>query len=324
MAKGQCTMKDIARVVGVSTYTVSRAINGKKDISSQLKERILSVAKEMGYVPNIAARNLQSGQTKTVALVLDDLQNIYYSMLLNKLTNKFQARGYHVTIYYDVDSINTLNKNLMKRVLSTNPDGIVSFLSMEPGSCKLNKIWKRPVVVIGVREEDPDTDCAYFDDVGGAEHVTRYLFSQGCKRIGFINASSKLSSGVNRCKGYLNVLDELGLEKDGELVICLEDTGLSVDEAVKILVEEKKVDAIFCFSDMIAINALWCLKEGNKDVKVAGWDNIAQAIKMPCNFVTVGADIDAMVDDVVESLLLRINNEEGPVLKKMYPVHLVV
>lgn len=323
MAKGQCTMKDIARVVGVSTYTVSRAINGKKDISLQLQEKILTVAKEMGYVPNIAARNLQSGQTKTIALVLDDLKNIYYNILLDKFTNKFQTCGYHVTIFYDKDSINTLNENFMQRVLSSNPDGIVSFLKIETGSVQLNKVWKRPLAVIGAFEEAPDIDCVYFDDVGGGEAVTCCLIEKGCKRIGFINASTKLNSGVNRCKGYFNALKEKGVEQDKSLVVNLEDDALTIEDAAEYLVNEKHVDGIFCFSDMIAINVLSYLNSKGKKIKVAGWDNIAQEVKIPCDFITVGADIDGMVNDVVDSLLHKIRNEDCPSLKKMYPVHII-
>lgn len=324
MKKNQCTMKDVARVVGVSTYTVSRALNGKRDISARLREEILRVSREMGYVPNVAARGLQSGSTKTVALVLDDLQNMYYNILLSKFTKKLNSFSYHVTIYYEWDSISTLNERLMQRVLSSNPDGIISFLRTDAQAIQLNKIWKRPLMVIGAQEDDPDTDCIYFDDGRGGEEVTRYLIGCGCRRIGFINASSKLKPGTVRCKGYERALRAAGIPVDEELIYNLEDRGCPVEEAV-VHMAKAGADGIFCFSDMTALNALWALNktEYAGKIHVAGWDNVGQEIKMPCHFTTVGTDIDRMVDETVDVLMRRIEGQEEPVLKKMYPVYLI-
>lgn len=324
MSKSQCTMKDVAQVVGVSTYTVSRALNGKKDVSEQLRQKILRVSREMGYVPNVAARGLQAGRTRTVAIVLDDLQNMYYNILLTKLTRKFNSCGYHVTFYYEWDSISTLNEKLMQRVLSSSPDGIVSFLRTDSRALQLNKIWKRPLAVIGAREDDPDTDCIYYDDERGGAEVTRYLLGCGCRRIGFINASTKLLPGTLRCEGYKKALTEAGIPVDPSLIVHLEDRGQVVGVAVRELAE-KGADGIFCFSDMTALSALWSLmgtKYENK-IRIAGWDNIEKEIHLPCRFVTVGADYDRLVDDAVDILIRRMNGEVFDTVKKMFPVCLV-
>lgn len=324
MNKNQCTMKDVARAVGVSTYTVSRALNGKKDISDGLRTKILAVAQQMGYVPNIAARGLQSGSTKTVALVLDDLKNLYYNILLSKFTRKLSACGYHVTIYYEWDSISLLNGKLMQRVLSSNPDGIISFLCTDDSARSLNDVWKRPLVVIGAEETEMSADNIYFDDFGGGEMITEYLFSQGCEKIGYINATSKLRPGVMRGKGYARALEKHGQPSDGSLVYNLEDEGFDVDEAVRRLVG-KGVDAIFCFSDMTALDALSVLmKMGlEKKIRIAGWDNVTSEVNLPCAFTTVGVDLDSLVDDAVNILLRRIGGFDEAPMHKMYPVCLV-
>ncbi len=326
MGKNQCTMKDVAQVVGVSTYTVSRALNGKKDISDKLRERILRTAHEMGYVPNIAARGLQSGRTKTIAVVLDDLQNMYYNILLSKFTRKLNAKGYHIIIYYEWDSINTLNENLMQRVLSSNPDGIISFLRVDKDALELNKIWKRPLAVIGAEEDDPQIDCVFFNDLEGGKMVTEYLIERGCRKIGFINASSKLLPGVRRGTGYCNALKEHGIPVDERLMIHLEDSNLTVEEAVCRLCGEYGADGIFCYNDMSALAVLRTLMSSPyKDaVLVAGWDNTGKEIKLPCRLTTVGVDFDSMVDDIITVLTERMEGDgEVNVLKKMYSVYLV-
>ena len=324
MNKNQCTMKDVAQVIGVSTYTVSRALNGKKDISQQLRERILRVAHEMGYVPNVAARGLQSGKTKTIAIVLDDLQNMYYNVLLSKFTRKLNSMGYHITIYYEWDSISTLNENLMQRVLSSNPDGIISFLRVDKGALELNKVWKRPLAVIGAEEDDPQTDCVFFDDVAGGKAVTEYLLDCGCRKIGFINASSKLLPGVRRGEGYRAALQERGVPVDEKLVIHLEDTALTVEDAAFYLCATCGADGIFCYNDMSALAVLRALMGSPYErVTVAGWDNTGREIKLPCRLTTVGTDLDHMVDEVASLIAGRIEGNELPVMKKKMPVYLV-
>ena len=105
MAKSKCTLKDVAKACNVSAYTVSRAINGKKDISKETKEMILSVAKKMGYIANSGARNLRVGSTNNIAVIYDDFENPYYNMVIKELAYKLQEKGYYMTMFYDFDSI---------------------------------------------------------------------------------------------------------------------------------------------------------------------------------------------------------------------------
>lgn len=323
MLKSQCTMKDVAQRFGVSTYTVSRALNGKRGVSEALRTKIIETAQEMGYVPNIAARGLQSGSTKTVAIVLDDLQNLYYSVLLSKFIKKLNGVGYHVTIFTERDSISTLNNSLMQRVLSSNPDGIISFLRSDEDACSLNRVWKRPLIVLGTEESDEQTDSLFFDDRAGGRQVTEYLLSCGCRRVGYINATTKLLPGMRRFDGYRETLEARGLY-DEKIVVHLENRQILVEDAVKELLAEG-VDGIFCFSDMTALHALWALKHiiGGNRVRVAGWDHIGGEVRLPCSFATVDVDFDRVVSDAVKLFQKRVGGEVFPAVHRMYPVKLI-
>ena len=95
---GKCTLADVAKACGVATYTVSRAINDKKDISKETKERILKVAKEMGYTTNVTAKNLRVGNSNTIAIVYDDFENPYYNSLIKKISYKLNEAGYSIAL----------------------------------------------------------------------------------------------------------------------------------------------------------------------------------------------------------------------------------
>lgn len=322
--KHQCTLKDVAQAVGVAAYTVSRALNGKKDISDEMREKILKTAEEMGYVPNVAARGLQSGRTRTIAVVFDDFQNPYYNMLLTKLAYTLHTAGYHLTIFFEFNSISELSSELMQRVLSSNPDGIISFIHVDKKAIELNRIWRRPLVVLGVEQDAEEADSMFFDDVKGGRLVAEYLMREGCKKIGFVNATSRLTSGLHRMEGYTQAIESRGGSCEG-LTVQLEDSGMTVEQAFDFLVREKGADGLFCFNDVTALSALWYLSEHNpgRRVRVVGWDHIQQSMNLPVRLSTVHVHTDAVVEEAVRLLIGRIEGADAPVCHKMFDIAIV-
>ena len=177
----KCTLQDVAKACNVSAYTVSRAVNDKKDISKETKEKILKVAKEMGYIANSSARNLRTGQTKNIAIIYDDFENPYYNMIIKKMAIKLNDLDYSITIFYDFDSISLFNTKLLKRVLSSNIDGIISFIALTENAKKLNEIWKKPIIQFS-KSNDIDVDSIHFDDEDGGYKLTNKVISKGYRR----------------------------------------------------------------------------------------------------------------------------------------------
>ena len=315
---GKCTLADVAKACGVATYTVSRAINDKKDISKETKERILKVAKEMGYTTNVTAKNLRVGNSNTIAIVYDDFENPYYNSLIKKISYKLNEAGYSIALFYDFDSISLLNTKLLKRVVSSNVIGIISFMKVTPNAKKFNSIVKIPIIQLGIEDDDNDIDCVYYDDVEGSYKLTNLLLNSGYKNIGFINATMKLKSGMNRVKGYKKALLKRNIENFN--IIHLAESDLTVEEATQKLVDSN-VDSIVCFSDMTALMVIKYLKSiGRKDVKIVGFDNINQFFPLPTEIISAYGNMDDFVNTGISMLLNRINDNSLEYKKAVLPM----
>lgn len=315
---GKCTLADVAKACGVSAYTVSRAINDKKDISNETKERILKVAKEMGYTTNVTAKNLRVGNSNTIAIVYDDFENPYYNSLIKKISYKLNEEGYSIALFYDFDSISLLNTKLLKRVVSSNVIGIISFMKVTANAKKFNNIVNIPIIQLGIEDDDNDIDCVYYDDVEGSYKLTNLLLNKGYKNIGFINATMKLKSGMNRIKGYKKALLKRNIENFN--VIHLTESNLTVEEATQKLVD-MNVDSIICYSDMTCLMAIKYLKTiGRKDIKIVGFDNINQFFPLPTEIISAYGNMDDFVNAGINMLLNRIKDNSLAYKKVVLPM----
>lgn len=315
---GKCTLADVAKACGVATYTVSRAINDKKDISKETKERILKVAKEMGYTTNVTAKNLRVGNSNTIAIVYDDFENPYYNSLIKKISYKLNEEGYSIALFYDFDSISLLNTKLLKRVVSSNVIGIISFMKVTANAKKFNNIVNIPIIQLGIEDDDNDIDCVYYDDVEGSYKLTNLLLNKGYKNIGFINATMKLKSGMNRIKGYKKALLKRNIENLN--VIHLTESNLTVEEATQKLVD-MNVDSIICYSDMTCLMVIKYLKTiGRKEIKIVGFDNINQFFPLPIELISAYGNMDDFVNAGISMLLNRINESSLAYKKVVLPM----
>lgn len=322
--KNKCTLKDVAERAGVAVYTVSRALNGKKDVSDALREKIQKIAAEMGYVPNSGARILREGCSKTVGVVYDDIRNPFYQILTSMLAEKLHKKGYQVIIFYDFDSISQLHEKLMVRVLSANVDGIISLINPDDDALALNKIWKKPLAVVTSSDKSGNMDIFQADDFGGGVMAAEYLIAEGYKKIGYINASTKHYSGMRRYEGYKKAHEDAGLTVDDSLFISLQDTGLTIKQSAERLIE-LGTDAIFCFNDVTALAVLCDLRKEveEKGIKVVGFDGIQQHFTLPLTLTTLQVDFEGMSRDAVDALIDKIENGTLKNINKVYPVKLL-
>lgn len=320
MAK--CTLKDVAKACNVSAYTVSRAINNKKDISKETKDKILAVAKKMGYVANIGARNLRVGSTNNIAIIYDDFENPYYNLVIKELATKLYENGFYMTLFYDFDSISLLNTKLLKRVISSNIDGIISLIGITENAIKFNKIWKKPLIQIGSASLNKEVDCIYFDDYDGGLKLCNYVINRGYKNIGFINATEKLSAGMERIKGYKKALKDNNFEIIESRIIQLEQSDLTTEEATQVLLNQN-CDCIIAYNDMTALTIKKYLKKNRiYNVLVCGFDNIQRTMPLPEPLISVYGDIKKIVEITVETLIKRINEESNDVINIKMPVQI--
>ena len=296
----RCTLKDVAIATGLTVNSVSRALHNKSDISEVTKRRVNEAAKRLGYVPNFAASSLKKGKSYTVAILFDNLFNPYYNIMTHYITNHLTQYGYDfLTVIEENEKV---CESTYEKLLLRNVDGLLSFL--EPGEDFSKRVQQGrfPVTVIGRHSEQPQMDYVYTDDVRGGYIAADYLIDKGCKNLCFLADSLGISCAKERYDGFLNCVQE----RNAESSIALME-GHSCSEVIDGILRSGACDGIVCFNDYIAMETQYLLQSRSReDIRVIGYDNIRQELKLPGNCATVSTDKDALAKTAVNLLIQRV------------------
>lgn len=277
------TIKDIAKALGLSTSTVSRALRDTHEISAATKKIVLAYAKEINYQPNPIALSLKERRSKSIGVVVSEVANSYFSQAINGIESIAYDRGYHVIISqthesYDREVIN------VQHLASRSVDGLLVSLSSETTDIShLTSLHDRglPIVFFDRVADEINTHKVIANNEKGAYLATDYLIKSGYKRIAHLTSSSHLSISIERLSGYEAALSENGITVKPEYIkYCLHGGMLQeeTETAIKELMSLKdKPDAIFVAGDRLSTGCLSVFKNLNisvpKDMAIAGFSN---------------------------------------------------
>jgi len=274
-------MKDIAQRLGVSVVTVSKALRGFPGPSAETRERVLSVAKEMNYGPNLAARALVSGQTFSIGLVIPDLSHPFFAHVAKSISAVLNARGYGLIMSSSEENPD-FEKRALENLVGRSVDGIL--IASTQGSAEILR-WVEeqgiPYVLVDRRFEGLEANFVGVDDVRVGALATEHLIEMGCQRIAHVGGG-RLSSALGRREGYEQTLAKHGLPLYQEYVLLDEPLNLSANgvghmAARKLLSLDPRPDGIFCYNDPLAMGALVaCLDAGMRipeDIAIVGCGN---------------------------------------------------
>ncbi len=325
------TLKDIAREAGVSTTTVSRALNNKNDISISTKQRILKLAKEMGYTPNAIARGLKIKQTQTVGVAIADISDPFFAPIVKGIEKAAHQEGYHI-ILCDTDEDYKKEEEALRTLIEKRVDGLL----VTPAQTDYKDITelkrrKIPFVLLGrhFNFELFETDYVATDDIEGAFSATTYLIKKGHKRILFINGPDYVSSAKERLAGYKRALLEAGIGIDQSLI---RKGGIKMEDGYKIMKEELKKSlnftAVFAYSDFVALGVIKALKEAHlkipRDIAVVGYDDIEVAAFLEVPLTTVRIPKYELGVEGFKLLKRKIANEISSPQKVILPTELII
>ena len=280
---GFVTLKQIAEVAGVSVNTVSRALNGKPDINENTRQRVLKVAKQLGYVPNRSALSLKKQKTHIVGVIIEDNANPFWAEVLKGVESAAKSHGYHVILVNTSRSYENEVEGI-QMLLERRVDGILIAPNQEKyGDLLELKRLGVPFVIMGrhIKEfEDLNIPMVYSNEVRGGYIATKHLIERGCKRIAFAGAQPYNTASIERCEGYKKALKEAGMEINKELI---KTGGIEIEGGYKSVMELLKsktpFDGVFAYNDLMAFGVLKALKESKlrvpEDVKVVGYDDIS-------------------------------------------------
>jgi len=281
------TIKDIARLAGVSVTTVSRALNGYDDVNEETRQRIRKVADELGYSPNIAARSLISKKTRTLGLLLSALtrssakDNIVFEMLCG-MNDRAAELEYDLVLFNTTPQKQRL-KSYMSLCKERGVDGVI-MMGMRLDDPYMEELIDSsvPCVLIDIPVKHKHVGYVSTDNVSGAREAVRHLLSLGHRSIGMINGHGQASVSRLRLDGYREALEQYNVAYREEYVADGSFTEEGGKEAAyRLLAAHPDITALFCASDLMALGAMQAVRGLNKsvpdDVSIVGFDNIAPA-----------------------------------------------
>jgi LacI family transcriptional regulator len=298
---------DIATRLELTVNTVSRALRDKSDIGEETKLRVKQTALEMGYIPNTIASSLRRGQSRTIAIVFDNLVNPYFMIMADKIHRKLELIGYAMMIFAGTEG--KLEMSTIETIVSRKVDGIITFLEPTNEVMTALSINQIPMVLVGRKNTKLPLDSVATDDFDGAYKVGLHFVAAGAKRIAYLGAPKEIECSRRRLKGLKKALQEHNLEADEKNFIYMNER--SVRQEVEVLLSNH-VDAIFCFNDMIALEVCELLTRRHiavpNQVRVAGFDDIQSDFILPIRLTTVASDKEQIIDRTLQLLLDKVEH----------------
>lgn len=258
--KVKATLKQIAKELGVSVSTVSKALNDSPEISNLTKIKIQEFARLKNYKPNIMALNLKNRKTKTIGVIIPNILNSFFAKVFSGIEKVADQMGYHVITCISNESIKK-EINTLQMLSNGTIDGFI--LSISEESQKNNDFRHfseiindgTPIVMFDRVTDEVNCDKVIVDDFESAIDATQYLINIGCRKIALFSSIDNLSVGKLRAKGFFKALENNNITVDDKLTIQTESIG-DFDRKANVLFNENKIDGIFALDEHSAVSAV--------------------------------------------------------------------
>lgn len=281
MKKSRTTITEIAKELGVSPSTVSRALNDHPAISKKTKKAVVKLARKLNYQPNLLALNLLKNKTNTIGVVIPEITSYFFSSVINGIQDMVNPLGVNMIIGQSNESYQE-EKNIIQTFASIRVDGFLISPSSETKDFDHLKILINnniPLVIFDRDCEGVEVDKVFVDEYKGAFQAVEYLIQTGCKKIAHIAGLQTLSTARHRLKGYKDALAQYNFPINEEYIV--ESFGFTpehgIDPTKKLLALPHPPDAIFSINDGVAIGAMYVIKEAGikipEEISVIGFDD---------------------------------------------------
>jgi len=313
------TISDIAKVVGVSKITVSRALNGSPLVSEKTKRKIIEAAKRLNYRPNLIAKSFAKGKTQTIGVIITDITNPFFAEIVIGIENAAKKEGYHLLLGISGDDIEE-EKKCVQDLLERRVDGIL----IVPTHKKYNdlehiytlKKEKVPFVLVSRNLEEIDSDWVMTDLKKGSYKLVKYLIKLGHEKILFIIGPREVTHSKYRIQGYKNALKEANLNFNEDLLfegkLSTFEEGYKIGKRILSCYHED-FDAIITINDVTALGVLRAAIELGfrvpEDFSLAGYDDVIFASIAEVPLTTVAQPIREIGEKSVKILLNKIENK---------------
>lgn len=316
------SMKEVARLAGVSVATVSQVLRGTKRFTPEVEARVRAAARELGYLPDLRASALRTGRSDIVGVLLPDLSNPYFPALLNALEVAARAAGLLVLVHDSGNEVG-LERHALERLASVRVDGLL-WVPSDASVAGAKALPRRDLPVVTLDRPLPGRDAVYSDHAQGGRLLARHLLALGRRRVALLAGPAELPSARARRRGFLEAFEPLAPVFEGAAAFTHR-----LPEPVRRRLRQAVggFDAVVCPNDAVAIGVVRVLREAGvrvpQDVCVTGFDDIPWAAMMEPPLTTVRQPLAAIGAEAVRLLLERIRAPEREPRQVMLPVELV-
>jgi len=312
------SIKDVAKIAGVSIATVSRCLNDPERVRENTRIKVQEAIFKTGYSPNTLAQSFRRGKTHVIMIVLPSVGDPFFTNVMRGIRSVAAGKGYSLLI--NETQFNTMTADeIGAMVVSRQADGIILLASMSPFGTEVLSSKNRRTLPIVIGCETISSDLAGFpsvhiDNVSAAQEATNYLISRGHQKIAFIYGQEKSLLTKDREFGYRASMNKAGIPiKDGWVV----EGKLSIEGAIKatrsLLNHHHRPTAIFCANDEMAMGCIHEIKSAGlkipEDISIIGFDDIRYAEIVDPPLTTIYQPAEEIGERVMYRLLHEI--EEG-------------
>lgn len=322
------TIYDIAKNAGVSPATVSRVLNDPSKVAEEKRNKILSVIKEMNFVPKAEAVAVAKKFYKKICVIAPFFTQLSFMERLRGVESVLNEEHFEIVIY-SISSMEDLSEYIKVLTTLNKTDGLIIFsLRPDEEALKLLKEAKFPVCFI--ESDTTDFDCVGIRNFFGGEKAAEYFFNKGCRKPAFIGEKAVFEHTVpvteERFKGYKSFFESKNVNIAENHIWIGEFTEKKLDEGINQFLEQKDLpDCVFCSSDLIAIRFVTLANEKGiqipKDIKVLGFDDIDIAKYVGLSSVSQSLDESGVL--AAKMILNRLQDSERQPYTTLAPIKVI-
>ena len=315
---------DVARTAGVSPATVSYVFNGRPGVSEEMRERILAIAKEMGY-PLDRHRSLDREHTRVLGLILTDISNPFYSDVSAGTIDVARSHGYEVFVAHTQESSQML-ATVVKTMITRRVDGVL-LTSLHTDDGEVIRTLRRaavPFIQVSRRIPELQADFIGFDETAVADEIFQHVVEHGYTDVAVITGPQSSSSSAARAAAYAAAAQRLGVPLPRHRRFTAYLTAYGGHRVAQHLIDAHDIPrAIVCGSDAIASGVIGTLREHElrvpDDVAVTGVDGVFPGLSMLAELTTITLPRRQLAERAVEQLIRRVNGVGGPAMDAVLP-----
>ncbi len=310
-------MKDVARIAGVSTSTVSHVINNNRFVSETIREKVNAAIGQLNYAPSALARSLKLNQTRTIGMLITSSSNPFYSEVVQGVERSCYERGYSL-ILCNTDGDEERMNRCLETLMQKRVDGLIVMFTENhrPSQDTLSRYQTVPVVMMDWAPFAGVNDIIQENAFIGGKMATDYLIAQGYRHIACITGPLDKTTSQQRLDGYRQAISEAGLalRADFEVTGDFEFAG-GLTAMEKLLALPQPPDAVFAGNDAMAVGVYQALYQRGlrvpQDVAVMGYDDIQLAQYMTPPLTTIHQPKDELGELAIDTLLHRLKDPEA-------------